>query len=1111
MRLRVVRALALLLLAAALAAAAGAQTESVLWAIGREDGSDREFALSPGSWNAYGLDGFFVVGRSQAERDWPYVQPGPIDSWAGSRPHTAEVAFALAEAPAGATCRLELALLDAQYGTPPHLLVELNGKSQTLQTSRGFSDAFLSGGAGPHHAAKLVTRFPAGTLCKGLNTLRITTVAGSWLIYDSLTMTSAAGASVGPVGDLLHLQSADWLPDVLTRKAGRLQQLLKLEVVNFGPAKDVELQVSGEPTRRVKVATGRTSLTEAYPESSRTIRTAVRLSTTAGSSEPPLVAERRPCRHYTIYCIEHSHMDVGYNYLQAEALTRHGQYLVEGLKQIAATAALPSDDRFRWNVESLIEVEEWLKRATPTQIAEFQQAAKRGDLGLAALYCNELTGLCRPEELVSLLASADRIRRRYGVPIDTAMISDVPGVTWGIVTVMAQSGVKYFSWGPNPSDHLGSARDFDQQPFYWLSPSGKERILVWQGINGYQPSFGANDASLIQFVRDFGRRFPSSPYEMLYDRRTTGDNAAADFELTSFLHSWNSRYAYPHLVMSTTSRAFHDFEARYGRKLPTLRGDYTGYWEDGAASSAVETALNRGAAETLSQDEILWTMLDPAHFPHARMEAAWKNAVLYDEHTWGADRSWSEPESDFTRRQWAVKRQFAVDAAAEAVALREEALHAVTLESSSAIAVFNTCSWPRTDLVVLPAGQSRAGDLVRTADGKPVPSQRLADGTLAFLAADVQAIGARRFTIAAGAAAPGGRASAAPNGLATGRMSLALEPGSGTITSWRVAGIAENLVREGDPTCRGLNEYLYVLGDDNRRIQRPTDCRITVVDAGPLVATVRVDSAAPGAAALTRLVTVIDGLDEVRIEDTVDKTAVHTDEAVHFGFPLNVRGGAVRMEMPWSVVRPGLDQTPHANKNVCPVDRWADISNAAYGVTCCTLDTPLLQTGEVTLPRENAGGWLAAPDTRPTLLWNAMNNYWHTNYKAYQPGQATFRYALKAHVGSDQAAMQRFGIGRSQPLITTPVRPDSPSLRLPLTLSNPAVQLSACRPATDGRGWLVRLVNGSDRPARVTLAWSGAPGARFTRTDLWGGASRPVAHTLTLAPQEVVTLNIEPR
>ena len=90
-------------------------------------------------------------------------------------------------------------------------------------------------------------------------------------------------------------------------------------------------------------------------------------------------------------------------------------------------------------------------------------------------------------------------------------------------------------------------------------------------------------------------------------RRTTA--------LAPFVHDWNSRYAYPHLVMATTSRMFHDFAARYGKTLPTISGDYTGYWEDGAASSANETAINRNAAETMAQSEILWSFLSPPSTP----------------------------------------------------------------------------------------------------------------------------------------------------------------------------------------------------------------------------------------------------------------------------------------------------------------------------------------------------------------------------------------------------------------------------------------------------------------------------------------------------------------
>ncbi len=39
--------------------------------------------------------------------------------------------------------------------------------------------------------------------------------------------------------------------------------------------------------------------------------------------------------------------------------------------------------------------------------------------------------------------------------IDTAMISDVPGYTWGIVPVLAQSGIRYFSIGPNHCHRIG--------------------------------------------------------------------------------------------------------------------------------------------------------------------------------------------------------------------------------------------------------------------------------------------------------------------------------------------------------------------------------------------------------------------------------------------------------------------------------------------------------------------------------------------------------------------------------------------------------------------------------------------------------------------------------
>ena len=65
-------------------------------------------------------------------------------------------------------------------------------------------------------------------------------------------------------------------------------------------------------------------------------------------------------------------------------------------------------------------------------------------MGLNGMYANELTGLCRPEELLQLFRYGVELGRKCGVTVDAAMISDVPGFTWGTIAAMAQAGIRYF-------------------------------------------------------------------------------------------------------------------------------------------------------------------------------------------------------------------------------------------------------------------------------------------------------------------------------------------------------------------------------------------------------------------------------------------------------------------------------------------------------------------------------------------------------------------------------------------------------------------------------------------------------------------------------------------
>src|ERR1035441_6182219 len=113
-----------LLIAAAATIPSPAAT--LLWSIGTKDTNTAEFALGPGDYHAYRQPGVFVVGQSDPKKDWPYVQPGPVDAgWAPGTPQTFEVFFALEAAPAE-ECRLELDFADTHSGNPPKLRVQVN-------------------------------------------------------------------------------------------------------------------------------------------------------------------------------------------------------------------------------------------------------------------------------------------------------------------------------------------------------------------------------------------------------------------------------------------------------------------------------------------------------------------------------------------------------------------------------------------------------------------------------------------------------------------------------------------------------------------------------------------------------------------------------------------------------------------------------------------------------------------------------------------------------------------------------------------------------------------------------------------------------------------------
>lgn len=192
-----------------------------------------------------------------------------------------------------------------------------------------------------------------------------------------------------------------------------------------------------------------------------------------------------PARQWTVYFLPHSHLDIGYTHPHEDVMELQLRNIDLAIRLIEDSRHLPEASQFRWNIETMWPVVEFRRRYRHTAKWDvFADAVRSGHIGLNASIGNILTGLCKQEELMHLFDDGIAIGRELGVNVNTVMMSDVPGFSWGVVTAMAHNGLKYFSMAPNFVPHLlnGGSRvglahiEWADRPFYWQSQSGDDRV-----------------------------------------------------------------------------------------------------------------------------------------------------------------------------------------------------------------------------------------------------------------------------------------------------------------------------------------------------------------------------------------------------------------------------------------------------------------------------------------------------------------------------------------------------------------------------------------------------------------------------------------------------------
>ena len=845
-------------------------------------------------------------------------------------------------------------------------------------------------------------------------------------------------------------------------------------------------------------------------------------------------------RYWTIFLYNHSHVDIGYTNTQKNVEILHKTNVLEGIRLAKETQHFPVGSRYKWNPEVTWPVER-LWNSRPEERNNILQAIKNNQLKIDASYLNLNTSICADEELFHAFRFSRKLQKLSRQPADVFQQFDIPGITWGLVPVMQQEGVKYVVSWTNGGDRIGNAKKFgiDQFPFWWVGPDGKSKVLFFQpgnyansgsmtkGGETGRPWFGQRDPSKVPAVIktghsnvDFTAKLVEMeknqyPYDFLALSWTLWDNNPLDADIPYAVKKWNEKYVWPKIIIAGGHEIMTYIEKNYGDKLPIVKGDYTEYWTDGLGSAAGLTAMNRNSKERLIQAEKLWTLLNPHRAaPREELDEAWRSIALGSEHTWCFE---NPAEPYFQDAIFKVKQDYFRIADERSREMYDEALAGITDKSNGGlgpaegpaaggIAIINTNSWKQSGLITLAKSESQPGDKVIDEQGNEVPAQRLSTGELAFLAKDVPALGSKHYRVTKGQSSITKGVSIKNNILENDQLRIVVDVATGNIS--RLIDIKTGYNYADEKINGGLNAFRWLSGNMDVPVA-DSSIQISVVENGPLVAELNIQSKGKGVRSVIRSVRLLAGQPWVEINNVVDKLPLMEKDGIHFGFVFNIPEGKTLVDIPWGVMEIEKDQWPQANRNWMAMQRWLDISNDEKGVTWCSLDAPVFEYGGMTANNAqgwgNKGHWIEKLEPSSTIYSWVMNNHWHTNFPLTQDGSVKFRYRILPHGSYNVTTANRFGMEQSQPLVHVAAN-KNPQVKPFVEIDNENVVVSILK-SIDGKNIIVRLRSLSCKQEKVQVSFATKPKSVY-RCDVEEEPSVLVNGSINILPYGMITLKV---
>lgn len=759
-----------------------------------------------------------------------------------------------------------------------------------------------------------------------------------------------------------------------------------------------------------------------------------------------------------IWCMPHSHLDIGYTHPQPLLLELQSDYLSQALELCKKTEDYPEEAAFRWTIEANHILRRWLKTASKEQVELLKRYVKEGRICITALPVHTTPNADAPE-MIEMLSELDELREMFGAKIKTAINHDVNGQPWTLGQLLLDSGIDFYLTGINI--HFGGIPFQRPCPFYWEMADGRQ-LLSFLGehyslFSQFMFTQEHRTDRMAEGAKEYTERLMQNGYTREFAFLTATnpplyDNNCPDAGLSELVRRYNEEGHEQKMRIVTADMLRERVLQEARESIPLYAGDWTDYWNFGCGSTPRGTRASRLAKQAMRKAEVIecWSGNKTAQYTHVKQECK-ENSLLFDEHTWGASQSVTDPDGPETYSQLVHKMEYAyraADLSGYLLSTQAEGFCGNPYQSDEleGVVLLNPSDVEQTLEVKVPKSyllKDRQLSAIRSKGYVPYLNASEEQESLGIAVVEPFSAKAVAFAGHAGEGTAKENAFHLENSVLetpyyivkfdkdskkivqitdkkTGRALLNENSGHALFEP-----IRESIDAEQDDTTR---ETLFPRNVDlgNRSIsqwnhewhakrQAAERCSEAGIRTEEHQITFVSELLLPGIKRMEQRITFYSYRKAIRMETVFWKEPVYEPESIYFAIPLNMGPG-------WKCSYDTAGETVLLDEEqmgaVCRDWVTVDTGVSVYEDGCCATlscpDAPLVQVGGFRFGKESRR---VEREENPLLLAWALNNYWNTNFLADPSGRMELAYELTMHENFDAKTMREDGISAQQPTV----------------------------------------------------------------------------------------------